>query len=37
MVFFWGNFSFGGNRFLEILGESSLGEISLFENIGEIT
>ena len=41
MVFFRGNFSFGGNQFFKILGESGLGEISLSENnrenhLGEI-
>ena len=37
MVFFWGNFISRGNRFLEILGESDLGEISSAGNLGEIT
>ena len=35
--FSWGIFSFGGNRFLQILGESGFGEISSSENLGEIT
>ena len=33
--FFWGNFAFWGNRFLENLGEIGLGEISSFKNLGE--
>ena len=37
MVFFWGNFISRGNRFLEILGESDLGEIFSSGNLGEIT
>ena len=35
--FFGGNFISRGNRFLEILGESDLGEISSAGNLGEIT
>ena len=36
-VFFFGNFISRGNRFLEILGESDLGESSSAANLGEIT
>ena len=37
MVFFWENFISRGNRFLEILGESDLGEIFSSGNLGETT